>query len=57
MKKNKGKYKEAHSMNKKFGMGDFVGTGIKQPIGRVRDSYLGKPLSSSKIKTPPKTLA
>lgn len=52
------KFKEAHSANKKFGMGDYYGTGIKNPVGRMRDNYMNDiPFSPSKLKKPPKSLA
>lgn len=56
MKKGK-KYTEAHSANKKFGMGDYYGTGIKNPMGKMRDSSVGaRPVSKKGLKTPPKSL-
>lgn len=58
MKKSK-VYKEAHSANKKIGMGDYYGSGIKQKVGRVRSSYSpgSNPVSPEKLKTPPRSLA
>lgn len=52
------KHKEWHSSNQKYGMGDYYGSGIKQPIGRVRESYLDNySMTPKKMKTPPKSLA
>ena len=52
------KFKEAHSSNKKFGMGDYYGTGIKNPLGKIRDNYMNDGLvSSKKMGKPPKSLA
>lgn len=49
---------EAHVCNTKYGMGDYYGTGIKQPIGRVRaDFTTGNPSTSKKMGKPPKSLA
>lgn len=48
--------KEWHASSSKLGMGDYYGSGVKQKIGRVRESYVdaGKP---SNLKRPPKSLA
>lgn len=52
------KYDEAHSANAKFGMGDHYGSGIKQPVGKLRDTYIGSPhMTNKKIGKPPKSLA
>lgn len=49
---------EAHVMNTKYGMGDYYGTGIKQPMGRVREDLVnGNPVKSAKLGKPPKSLA
>ncbi len=58
MKTKKVKHKEAHVMNTKFGMGDYYGTGIKAPIGKMRDSsYPGiRPVNKKQLKTPPKSV-
>jgi hypothetical protein len=53
----KSKHKEWHASSDKIGMGDFYGTGVKNPIGRVRSSYISTPVSPSKLKKPPKSLA
>lgn len=49
--------KEWHSSNKKFGMGDYYGTGIKQKVGRIREGYGQNPITPAKLKKPPKSLA
>lgn len=53
------KYKEAHSANAKFGMGDYYGRAIPAKIGRIRQMYApGTNLAPPKnLKKPPKTLA
>jgi len=47
--------KTAHTSNSKRGMGDYRGTGIRNPIGKIRDVSGEK--SSSKLKKPPRSLA
>ena len=38
--------------------GDYYGTGIKNPVGKVRSSTVGfNPVSGKKLKTPPKKIA
>ena len=58
MKPIKGiKHKEAHVAPTKYGMGDYYGTGIRNPIGRSIDVFgenEGKPKNLGK---PPKSLA
>ena len=57
MKKTKTN-KTAHTSNSKIGMGDFHGSGIKNPLARVRDDLiLAKPKSSKQIAKPPRSLA
>ena len=52
------KHKEWHSANKKFGMGDYYGTGIKNPVGKLRDTYMEDGLvTPKKLKKPPRSLA
>lgn len=49
---------EAHVSNTKAPMGDYYGSGIKQPVGRMRDDYMsGAPMSDKKMGKPPKSLA
>lgn len=56
--RGKVKNSPAHCAPTKFGMGDYYGTGIKQPIGKMRDSsYPGmNPVSEKKLKVPPKSV-
>lgn len=56
MKKTK-KYQEAHSANTKFGMGDYYGTGIRAPLGKMRDGMGMIELNPKQKKQPPKSLA
>lgn len=51
-------YAEAHAPNTKFGSGDYYGTGFKQPLGKMRDTYMGdKPKMKKSLLKPPKKLA
>ena len=59
MKKNKvlKAARNAHTANTKHGMGDYYGTGIKNPVGKIR-SVMGFAQSTPKsLKKPPKSLA
>ena len=48
----------AHTPSSPKGMGDYYGSGIRNPIGRVRDDTVGMVnISKSGMKKPPKTLA
>lgn len=51
------KHIEAHSANKKFGMGDYYGTAQKEPIGKARSDSMMQPVKKSKLKKPPRSLA
>ena len=52
------KYKQAHTDNVKHGMGDFYGSGKRNPIGKMRTGTVGlKPVSKKGLKVPPKSLA
>lgn len=54
---HKTKHKEAHSSNTKFGMGDYYGTGVRQPFGKMRGDSVGMyPVSKKKLKTPPRSV-
>lgn len=48
-----------HVSKSSMGMGDYYGTGQRQKQGTMRDSYTPgvNPLSKSKLKKPPKSLA
>lgn len=58
MKKVKG-LKQAHTSNAKRGMGDAYGSGMKNPIGKIRDvsTSVTTPVSKVKLKKPPKSMA
>lgn len=43
--------------NGTIGAGTYWGTGVKNPMGRSRDSYMGNGLPPKKLKIPPKKLA
>lgn len=47
----------AHTPRSPQGMGDFYGQGKRNPMGKIRDSYLTPKLGVKKTKTPPKSLA
>ena len=49
--------KNAHTSNSKYGMGDNYGSGVKAPVGRMVDGMGMKPVSSSKLKKAPRSLA
>lgn len=52
------KYKQAHTDNTKYGMGDYYGTGITAKVGKMRDGGVDSMnLSKKQLKTPPKNLA
>lgn len=49
---------DSHVSHTSMGMGDYYGTGVKQPLGKMRSGTVGMtPGSLKKVKTPPKTLA
>ncbi len=50
--------KVAHTPNTKRGVGDYYGTGIRQPFGKMRSDSLGMiAVTPKKLKKPPKSLA
>jgi hypothetical protein len=49
--------KFAHTPNTKYGMGDYYGSGVKNPMGREVDSYMKSTIKPGKMKRPPKSLA
>lgn len=49
--------KNAHTSNSKIGMGDFYGSGVRQSVGRMRESMIDGPVKSKKSGNPPKSLA
>ncbi len=54
--KGKTKYKQAHTDNTKYGMGDNYGTGIKAKMGKIRDGFGMYSLSPKQIGTAPKSV-
>jgi hypothetical protein len=48
---------QVHTPKSPKGMGDYYGTGVKQKIGRIRDSYIDPIISNKQVGTPPKSLA
>lgn len=55
---NRAKNNELHTQPLKTGMGFNYGTGMKNPVGRIRDSYVVPvPDSNKKLGEPPKSLA
>lgn len=58
MTKKRTKTKAFHTDSKEQGMGDFYGIGVRNPIGKMRSDSPGySPISKSKLKRPPKSLA
>ncbi len=49
--------KVSHASNSKYGMGDFYGSAIKNPVGRVREDFMTGPTKQVKKAKPPKSLA
>lgn len=49
--------KTAHTSNSQKGMGDYYGTGFKNPTGTSRDVLGQAPLSKKKVGKAPKSLA
>lgn len=48
----------AHTSNTGKAMGDHYGTGVRNPIGKIRDMSQGfNPVPKSKLKKPPRSLA
>lgn len=40
MKSGKKVKKESHSSNTPYGQGDSYGSGVKNPVGKMRDTYM-----------------
>lgn len=56
--KKPGKNRFAHTANTKLGMGDNYGSGVKNPVGKIRDVTGAAPtMSKAKLRKPPKNLA
>lgn len=49
--------KQAHTPKSPKGMGDYYGTGVVQPLGKMRSGIGQATLSTKKLKRPPKSLA
>lgn len=49
--------KTAHTANSKKGMGDSYGSGVKNPVGRMREGLGMNQIKPAKLKKPPKALA
>lgn len=49
-------HNEAHVAKTEYGMGDHYGTGIRNPMGRMRDGMGMKEITPRKLKTPPKSV-
>lgn len=47
--------KNAHTSNQKIGMGDYYGTGVRNPIGTIRESSMYS--VGKNLKKPPRSLA
>jgi len=45
-----------HVAHTSMGMGDYYGTGIRQPLAKMRDGMGMNELSKKKLGTPPKTI-
>lgn len=57
VKSSKPKLRESHVAFTTHGTGDYFGTGVRNPQGRVRDETLGfKPVTPKELKTPPKSV-
>ncbi len=48
---------EAHTSKNKIGMGDHYGSGIKNPVGKIRDVMGITDVTPKKLRKPPKSLA
>lgn len=55
--KPKTKRNQAHTSKSPKGMGDYYGSGIRQKIGRIRDSYLSNEIKGKDLGKPPRSLA
>jgi hypothetical protein len=48
---------EAHVSKTKFGMGDYYGSGVKNPVGKIRDVMGITNVTPKRLGKPPKSLA
>lgn len=49
--------KQSHTPNTKFGMGDYYGQAVKNPVARSIDVSSNQILTSKTVGKPPKSLA
>jgi hypothetical protein len=49
--------KHAHTSNSQVGMGNYYGTGVKNPVAKSKEIMGTKGLTSKSLKKPPKSLA
>ncbi len=55
--KSKTKNAEAHTAPTKFGMGNYYGTSMKAPVGRMRSDSVGyRPVNKKQLGTPPRSV-
>ncbi len=57
MKKETKAPKFAHTPKTQRGMGDYYGSGVRNPVGKVIDVFQSGTVKSKKIGKPPKSLA
>lgn len=56
--KNKKGYRFSHTPASSKGLGDYYGTGIRQPLGKIRSDTVGMVhLTPTELKKPPKSTA
>lgn len=48
---------EAHTSKSKFGMGDHYGSGVKNPVGKIRSVMGINDVTPKNLRKPPKSLA
>ncbi len=48
---------EAHTSKSKIGMGDHYGSGVKNPVGKIRDVMGITDVTPKRLKKAPKSLA
>jgi hypothetical protein len=46
-----------HVSNSSMGMGDYYGQGVRNPVGRIRDSMGQREIPEKELRVPPKALA
>lgn len=55
--KKPGKNRFAHTQNTSYGMGDNYGSGVKNPVGKMREGMGQQTIPKSKLNKPPRKLA